>query len=84
MDIGTQDEPGRELDASRVDDVSGGHVVPDGDAGADPLGGSGGPPLDYSAVNGGEGCLTPPTEPQPQDTNPIWKALEDAWNGIVR
>jgi hypothetical protein len=84
MDVGAKDEPGRELDANGVRDVSGGHVAPDLD---DPPGGcTGGQPVDYGAVSGGADCVAPPppNETQPQPANPIWKALEDAWNGIVK
>jgi hypothetical protein len=70
MDIGTKNEPGRELDANAVRDVSGGHIAPTPDEPPpqeDPLGSPGAPPpMDY-AVSGGEGCFPPP-EPEPEET----------------
>ena len=84
MDIGTKDEPGRELDVNSVNAVAGGHVAPDEGGEAGDASGSGGAPVDYAATSGGDGCMTPPTDPLPQDTNPIWKVLEDAWSGITR
>lgn len=54
MDIGTKNEPGRELDTNEVRDVNGGYVAPDLEdpskqAPDDPLGGSSAPPpVDYS------------------------------------
>jgi hypothetical protein len=79
MDIGTKEEPGRELAASDVSAVSGGHVAPDGEGGSDSTGGVS-PTIDYAAVAGGD-CVALSPEPPPQE-NPIWKALHDAWNGI--
>jgi hypothetical protein len=80
MDTVTKEEAGRELAMSDVNTVSGGHVSPDGDGAPDSPAGAETPIVDYAAVAGGD-CLTP-TEPPPQE-NPIWKALQDAWNGIV-
>ena len=83
MDVGTKEEPGRELDANAVQDVSGGHVSPDRpeDPPIDPLGGSGGAPVDYSAASGGDGVDPPgPFEPPSPSDNPIWRVLQD-WFG---
>jgi hypothetical protein len=77
MDIGTRDDPGRELDANAVRDVSGGHIMPDDDPPIDPLG-SGGAPVDYSAVSGGEEA--PAAEPDTSG-NPIVRVLEDWFGG---
>jgi hypothetical protein len=78
MDIGTKEEPGREIAASDVNAVSGGHVSPDDHGGSDT---PESPTVDYAAVAGGD-CVAPSPEPPPPPENPIWKALQDAWNGI--
>ena len=84
MDIGTKREPGRELDADAITEVGGGCFAPEAEdpgnlPASDPFGGTG-VPVDY--VSGGD-CVAPPTE-EPETNDPIWRALQDAWNGLLK